>query len=850
MLIEENTPSPQNESLGEEQKNQAEAKDVDAVVPKEEVVPETEPDLPEAEVEVAEETKVESPLPEVEAVEETKVEPPSPEVEVTAEARVPEEVSSEAPLTEDMAETEAETLVETAEPETVAEAENLPETVAEVEKPEAPVAEEPETVVSTEQTAPEVTEAVAEEPAVSEESGIEESKAEAPKVEAEPELRVMEELSELVKDDEQFEELLEEANEHEVVLLLKQLADMEDIRSAIPKVAELKHKFDELSNAEHLPNDVIIRFNSALSRFNKRRSEYYRQLEEEKKENSAKKWALIEKLKEIVNAKDALRIHDIREIQNEWRSVGFVLKEDMEPLFNEYKFLLDEFYHQRSLHFEMVEYDQKINLQEKERVISEIEGLIPTEVERNDSDIWRERQEEVAKLRQEWKTIGHVPKEDLERINQEYRAVMTRFFEGRQEFFESLDQMRAENQRLKEALLEQMDAYTQFESGRAKEWNEKTKGLLVLQEEWNKIGRAPKEVNQDLWDRYRAIFDTFFSNKAAFFKSFDDERKHNLDLKRELVNKAEELIKGKEFEKIARELKRIQSEWKKIGPVPDRHSNKIWKRFRGICDSFFEQRRGHYEVVKEEEVENLQKKKNLIKALQETLSEVPAGGIDGAIEKIQQAQEEWKAIGHVPMKDKDVIWQEFRAVIDTFFNSLESQKKEVRLAKLRTSMDMMDDNRKRTQHLQTKISRIQVKIDKSRAIVDQYSINIQYISKGKSGDPLREQIQQQIDDEKKRIEKWEKEIREIKKLMAEARSKPKKEEKEEKVQAAPAAEPKAEAQADATVEEKPKVEPASVESLETETPSPEANETENEEIISDESTTNESADESDENTGD
>ncbi len=551
-----------------------------------------------------------------------------------------------------------------------------------------------------------------------------------------------------------------DASVDELILYAKILQDQEYILGHIPKIGLVKRSFEEVREKSIIPTATIDEFRKHLASFNQKRATIQKELESGKEKNLLRKKGLLQQLQSIVESEDPMRVQEVRAIQDEWKSIGHVPKKEIESLYKEYRSLLDKFYQMREMHFEMLDYDRRINLQEKERLISEIEKLIPEEEDRENFDIWKERMDQLQEYQQQWRAVGHIPREDMDRISSEYRDVVDKFFEVRQEFLKKLDSIRQANGEKKQEILKEMEAFTSFESDKPKAWNEATSQLQVFQEKWKKLGQAPQQINGELWHRYREICNTFFSKKSAFFKKLDEMRAGNLEKKRALCERVEaiEVKDGKEWEKSAKEIKAIQREWKQIGPVPERHSNKLWNRFRTACDVFFEQRRKHYTSIHEGEHTNLEKKKTLIadvKALTED-NEIEKGE---AIQKVKGIQEKWKEIGKVPYKEKDKIWEEFRAEVDNFFNNLSLKKEEVRELKLKASLNMLDNPEKRSRHIKQRISRLRKKISQAKEKVDQYSINIQYISKGKSGDSLRNQIQKEIDKEQRIIDEWKKRIK-------------------------------------------------------------------------------------------
>ncbi|MEM8897078.1 MAG: DUF349 domain-containing protein [Bacteroidota bacterium] len=575
---------------------------------------------------------------------------------------------------------------------------------------------------------------------------------------------VLSKLDQALADNEKEAEIMAEVSPEDMIQALLHFHQQENVKPFSPKVGLIKRTFDARNAQTGFSNDLVENFRSALNQFNEKRNSQQAVFEKEKVKNSQLKKELLEKLKEIVESKDASRINEVRDIQESWKSIGHVPKEEVEGMYQTYRRSLDEFYRLREMHREMMEYDRKINLQEKERLILEAGNLVPEESERENPDVWKVRMDQLSEIQKQWRSVGHVPREDMDRVNTQYREAIDNFFEIRQGFQQFMETAREENGEKKKGILEKMLPFATFVAEKPRKWNEATAELRVFQEEWKALGQAPKAINGELWHKYREVCNAFFSNKAAFFKKLDEERAANLEVKRGMVEKAEALSASTDWDSASRELKDLQKEWKSVGPVPERYSNKLWNRFRAACDAFFENRRKHYHSQHSEEYENLDKKKALITQVI-ALREDNTTEVDDAIQQVKGIQAQWKEIGKVPYKEKDKIWDEFRKEIDTFFNQLSLKREELKDVKLKASLNMMNDPDKKVRHLKNHISRLRKKIQQSKDKVDQYSTNIQYISKGKSGDALREQIQGEIDKENEVIVGLKEKLKELNELL-------------------------------------------------------------------------------------
>ncbi len=693
-----------------------------------------------------------------------EVEPATPETSAENNAETPP--SAEAEVVTPAVENESVETTETAEESPAAEVETTEEVKAEApaaapevepaseEKTEAPVVEEPAKA-----------EASSEEKAEGEAEAEESTEAEAAPVEFtedKGEEAATNLLEEILGEQENLDTVIEKATPQELCLLMESIATRGEVADFVSKIANIKKSFESKVDPETVETVLLSRFNTALARFNKKRMAYYAEREKEKEVNSGKKFELLEKLKAIVSEEEVTKIAEVREIQNQWREIGWVLQKDLQALNETYRQYLDVFYKLRSQYQGLVDLDRKYNLEEKNKVVAEIEGLIPTD-DQTTREEWGNRSTRVKQLQEYWRAIGHVPREDMEALNSSFRDVLDRFYEMRSGYYEVQDAQKGENAEKKKVLLEKLKPYSAFEGNKPKAWNDATKEILDIQQEWKAVGPGPIDVNKQLWKDYRAECDAFFNKKAAFFAAFDEERAANLAKKTTICEQAEAVMDSEDFKVTADLLKKLQAEWKDVGPVHDRYSNKIWKRFRKACDHFFEKKSAQHNANKTAFEENLKIKLDLIAQVEAlAASENPK---EHAAE-FEAMQAKWKETGHVPFKQKDKINGAFREALSRFYdksglgrgnrngggnrgggyNKRGGGRKDAS-----TGNPFEDEMRK----LRMKIKVVQEK-------VEQYELNIQFISKGKSGDALRNQIQGMIDAEKATIDSAKKKIKEVK----------------------------------------------------------------------------------------
>lgn len=643
-----------------------------------------------------------------------------------------------------------------------------------VEEPapaEEPPAEVAETAPSTEAAAPvdATAEATEETPTASEPAAEAEQEEEASEPEAaapdapEDHEGIIAKIDALIKASEPGAQILTDVSIPDLTQLVNWMAFDSNMNQHVSRVGLIRQAFDALKAANSLSHGMESDFRAAFATYNKQRSKSQQSNSGAKEQNATKKRELISKLREIVTLQNPEMVAEVRALQDEWKTIGQVPARDLEPLYKEYRGLLDEFYALRSVHLELMEYDRKKNLEERERLIEIAKTLIPAETDRENPEVWKEKLDMLQELQQEWKSAGHVPREDMDRINGAYRDAIDAFFEVRQGFKAIEDKMREENATKKTHLLAQLEEFRDYKGESPKSWNETSQKVRAIQEVWKEIGPGPSKVNGELWGKYRDICNNFYNGKSAFFKGLDEKRSENLELKKGLIEKAEALATRTDWEPAAKELKSLQTEWRTIGPVPDRHSQKLWNKFRSACDIFFEARRQHYAELHAVEKENLVYRKSLIeevKALGE--SEKNPGEI---VNMIKEIQARWKESGRVPYKEKEKVWKEFRKEIDAIFAGLDSKRGESRRERTVSRIENIDNDDDRTRAIKGNIARIRKKIRSAQEKVDQYSTNIQFIARGKSGDALRKQIQGEIDKEEKFIKGLKKEIKDLNELL-------------------------------------------------------------------------------------
>lgn len=348
----------------------------------------------------------------------------------------------------------------------------------------------------------------------------------------------------------------------------------------------------------------------------------------------------------------------------------------MSDLWKRYQALTERFYDILKLNIEFREYDFKKNLEAKTHLCEAAEKLA------DEQDVISAFHQ-LQKLHQEFREIGPVARELREEVWNRFKEASTAVNKRHQQHFEELKQRENDNLDKKTALCEKVEGidFTALES--YAQWNDKTQEIIALQEEWKSIGFAPQKMNNKIFERFRAACDAFFQRKAEFYKDMKDNLNVNLEKKTALCEKAEALKDSTDWKATADKLAALQKEWRTIGAVPKKQSDAIWKRFNAACDAFFEARKAATSSQRSEEQENLAKKRAVIEQLA-AINPAEATAEDQA--KMHDLIKEWNAIGHVPFRDKDKVYKEYKALIDALFDTFRKNEASRRVARYKDSI--------------------------------------------------------------------------------------------------------------------------------------------------------------------
>ena len=399
-----------------------------------------------------------------------------------------------------------------------------------------------------------------------------------------------------------------------------------------------------------------------LNVLKERRTEYNAAQEANREANLEKKRQIIALINEIANDPDNInrQFNRVKQLQQEFKDTGDVPATADTEVWKEFQRATERFYDVLKMNKELRDYDFKKNLELKQQLCEEAEALD------EDPDIvsaFRKLQE----LHNNWREIGPVAKELREELWARFKAASSAINKKYQAFFEDRKSKEKENADAKTALCEKIEQITTDDLKTYAQWDEVTKQIIALQEDWKKLGYASRKANAALFARFRKSCDDFFAKKAEFYKAMKEELSANLAKKIDLCERAEALMDSTDWKEATDKFVEMQKEWKTIGPVVKKYSDNVWKRFIAACDHFFEEKKKQNVNVHAVEHDNLKAKKEVIATLKSTIEE--AG--EDAAQTVRELMDRWQEIGHVPFKEKDKIYAQYRELVDKAFDTLD-----------------------------------------------------------------------------------------------------------------------------------------------------------------------------------
>lgn len=555
----------------------------------------------------------------------------------------------------------------------------------------------------------------------------------------------------------------DELNKLELIELIEEVvqeSDFDSVRAQVTKINAAYRKIlrEEQDKDRHdfvaeggVEEDFVaredaldIRFRDAFNHYKHNKAKHSEEIEKDKNLNLQRKLDLLEELKELINSEETLKktYDEFKNLQDAWKEIGMVPATELRNLWQNYHFLVEKFFDKVRINKELRDLDMKKNLEQKLELCEKAEELLA------ETSIIKSFKM-LQLYHEKWREIGPVPSDVKEDVWERFKAASDKINSRRKDHYKEIQDQQLGNLEAKKALVEKTDELLVSMPESLKEWQAKTDKFNEIVRVWKTIGRAPKDQNDEIWKEFKSRLDNFFTARRAYLSELKDQQLNNYNLKLDLCVRAESYSESEDWREATRDLINLQKEWKKIGPVPRKHSDKVWKRFRAACDAFFERKSAHFKNQHGFEEENLKKKQEIISNINTFEVETEKSANLNALKGFQRA---WVEIGHVPFQIKDKIQSEYREAIDKLINKMDLSRMEASTADFKSRVEMLKSGPEANRKLSKERTTLAMKMKHLQDDVALWENNIGFFSASKQANKLKQEFENKIERAKKELE--------------------------------------------------------------------------------------------------
>ncbi|MCU0353345.1 MAG: DUF349 domain-containing protein [Cytophagales bacterium] len=494
---------------------------------------------------------------------------------------------------------------------------------------------------------------------------------------------------------------------------------------------------------------LTVRFENLCRQLREKKIKLAQDQERSKENNLQAKQNLLERLRQLVDGEESnASAAEFKKIQQEWKATGAVPPAQSQELWANYNALVERFYSNRSIYFELKELDRKKNLELKNEICDKAEKLAAQEIS---GAVVRELNE----LHEEFRHIGPVPREDQDAVWQRFKAASDVIYARRKEQMDGLREQMDQHAAVKRQLCEEVEPYAQFQSDKITEWNEKTKAVLDIQKRWDAAGQIPRDKAKEINKRFWAAFKQFFHHKNEFFRQLEAQREENLRQKTALCEQAEALKDNEDFDTTAEQIKQLQQQWKTIGPVPEKHRDPIFERFKQACDAFFDRRRNQRNNTEREFEKNFAAKSDICARIEQ----MAADGSDD-MAAFEDLRSQFEAIGFVPRRHMDAIRKRYSEAVRSFLENTKGLNDTERAKQLLTNeLKISRNNPNAARDLQRKEHGMRRKITQLENDIALWRNNLEFFARSKNADAMRQEFTAKIEDAEKELKSLKQQVK-------------------------------------------------------------------------------------------
>ena len=550
--------------------------------------------------------------------------------------------------------------------------------------------------------------------------------------------------------------------QEEIIARVKELLDL-PVEETMREANDLKSSFYALNHQkleqqklEHrelgakmedfvpVPNPLEEEFKEIFSRYRDMKAKFFHQKEEEEKKNLAEKTEILKGLKELIDNEENIgkSFDRFKDFQDKWKAVGAVPKEKAADLNTEYKNEVDRFYYNININKELKEYDLAKNLEIRDAIVKKLEELQSAEKIKDIEFI-------LAAAKEEWDEAGPVKPEIFKELNGKYYEAVRTLHKKIQDFYTARKEEMQANLEAKQAMVARVLELSEQESRSIGKWNKLTDEVLKLQEDWKQVGTVERKFHKSVWDEFRAAQDKFFDKKKAFLGEARETFKDHKAAKEKLIERAEALKDSDEWKDTTEKFKRLQNDWKRIGSAGPRDENKLWNKFRSVCDEFFNRKKAWFDGKDDREQENL-------KAKEAVLAKMAKAKLEGSDEEkmavIKAFGDEFSALGFVPKKEVGKIQKAYDKAMDKLYADAGLKKEEVKKVRFKNKIERLAEGSKGADQLRKEENFLKKKMREKEEELRQYQTNISFFANAAPDNPLLVNAQNNIKNLQEEVE--------------------------------------------------------------------------------------------------
>ena len=501
-------------------------------------------------------------------------------------------------------------------------------------------------------------------------------------------------------------------------------------------------------------NPIKSTYNSFLYDFKIKRNEFYANQDAKLNSNLEEKLELIENLKHLIdNAEGATMYKMFKDIQTKWVAIGPIPRAKYNDTWRTYQHHVERFYDLLHLSNDLRDLDFKHNLEEKLKLIDRAEALLELE------DV-NTAFKELQVLHKLWKEdVGPVARDNREEVWERFSEVTKKIHDNRHEFFKDMKSKFEGNIDKKLEVITAIEAIDTSKNNSRADWQNSIKELEVLRNKFFGIGQVPRAKSDQIWSKFKDATRNFNVEKNKFFKNIKKDHLENLNLKKALIEKAVALKDSEDWDATTEVMKRIQSDWKKIGHVPRKYSDKLWKEFKDACNHYFDRLHKNQDIGNKEQIEVLNKKKDLLNTIKEAIGDSTEISIDTLNEYVS----DWRELGRVPYEMRH-IEVKFNKLLDKVVDNSDAiEKQDIEMIKFKNLVNSYLEQ-KNYRKLDSEQLFIRKKIDETVREIQQLENNIGFISNVSEDNPLVQNVRKQIDVYKEKLDSWKVKLNYLKEL--------------------------------------------------------------------------------------